>query len=396
MIVDYSRCTLNMMASILKNFGGKGIHPSLEELDSLSGEPYNHVILMVFDGLGQSFVEKYERELNLPAGTGNIPLSTVFPPTTAAAMTSLYTGDSPREHGYLGWNMWFDELEDKYINVLPGTENPSNKAYYGSPRDIYDILPLDSFMAKLRRADPDLPLYFISPRAFRESRYNGAACGPAKSVHYKKFKDMIRAAASSVRKNKQGRSYTMVYHMEPDKFIHPEGVETNHLRDFMGNLGEQLRKLIRRIEGTNTLLLVTADHGMIGMENYYIMKKGEELYSLLKRPPFPEARTLFFHVKEGEKERFRERFIELLGKDFLLMEAADFLSGGWLGPEIPGLKVNERLAKLAGDFVAVARGHRGIKVEAEGSKGSMPLFKGHHAGMTPEELEVPVLFYSTR
>jgi len=396
MIINYDKCILNMLSSVQKNFGGIGSHPSLPELDSMMAEPYDHVILMVFDGLGQSFVKAYGEVLALSGKMGNIPLHTVFPPTTAAAMTSFYTGDAPREHGYLGWSMWFPELEDRYINVLPGTESRTNRAYTGTPRDIYDILPLDPFMAKLRRGDGDMGLYFVSPRSFKESRYTLAACGPARMVPYRHFKDMIRATAASVRKSRHRRSYTMVYHMDPDKFLHPEGVETNHLKDFMTVLGEQLGKLIRRIEGTNTLLLVSADHGMIGMEDYYIMKEGEELFSLLKRPPYPEARTLFFHVKEGEKETFRRRFHEILGEDFLLMESGDFLAEGWLGPARPGLDANLRLEEMAGDFTALARGRRGIKYDAGGESGSMPLFKGHHAGMTGVEAEVPLLFYSAR
>ena len=331
MTVDYHRSTLNVLASVLANFGGKSPHPSLAELDSLMKEPYDHIIFMVFDGLGQTFVERYSKEMNLPEGVKNLPLSTVFPPTTAAAMTTLYTGNSPLEHGYLGWSLWFEELEDRYVNILPGTDSRTNRPVVGSPRDIYDIMPLHPFTRKLRDADEELSLYFVSPRAFQESRYTLAACGPAKMVPYKRFKDMIRATASSVRKSRHGRSYTMVYNVDPDKFLHPEGVDTNHLRDFMIILGEQIRKLIQRIEGTNTLLLVTADHGMTAMDSYYVLKEGEELFSLLKRPPFPESRMLSFHVKEGMKEQFRERFNRLLGEDFFSYGGGHLPEGGLAG-----------------------------------------------------------------
>ena len=396
MIFDYNRCTLNMLSSVLRNFGGRSPHSSLPELDEMTNQPYDHIILMVFDGLGQSFIEQYGSELNLPRGMGNIPLSTVFPPTTAAAMTTLYTGNSPLEHGYLGWSLWFEELEDRYINVLPGTDSRTNRPVVGSPRDIYDIMPLHSFAQKLRDADGGLPLYFISPRAFRESRYTRAACGPAKMVPYRRFKDMIRATASSVKKNRNGRSYTMVYNVEPDKFLHPEGVDTNHLRDFMIVLGEQLRKLIQRIEGSNTLLLVTADHGMTPMDDYYIIREGEELFSLLERPPFPESRMISFHVREGMKERFREKFLELLGNDFELMEGDKFLEEGWLGQDKPGLGAHGRLDRLIGDYIAIGKGRKGIKYESEKGGKSMPLFKAHHAGMTKAEMEVPLLYYSAR
>jgi hypothetical protein len=396
MTVDYQRSTLNMMSSILRNYGGESPYSTLPELDRLTEQPYDHVILMVFDGMGLSFVEKYEKELALPAGMKNIPLSTVFPPTTAAAMTSLYTGASPLEHGYLGWSLWFEELEDRYINILPGTDSRTNRAVFGSPQDIYDIMPLHPFTQKLKDVQDDLPLYFVSPRAYKESRYTQAVCGPAKMVPYRRFKDMTRATASSVKKNWDGRSYTMVYNPEPDKFIHPEGVDTNHLRDFMTILGEQLNKLVNRIEGTNTLLLVTADHGMTAMDSYFKLKEGEELFSFLERPPFPESRLLSFHVKQGMKERFRERFNELLGEDFLLLEGEAFLKEGWLGPDLPGVEAHYRLNKLIGDYIGIARGRKGIKFESKTGRKSSSLFKAHHAGMTRVEMEVPLLVYSAR
>ncbi|MDC7222654.1 MAG: alkaline phosphatase family protein [Spirochaetales bacterium] len=392
---DYSRSTLNMIASVLGNFGGTSPHPGLAELDRMTEEPYDHIILMVFDGMGQSFVERYAGELSLPDRVQNIPLSTVFPPTTAAAMTSLYTGLSPREHGYLGWSLWFEELEERYINILPGTDSRTNRAVYGSPRDIYDIMPLPSFNQKLKDLPEDLALYFISPRAYLNNRYNLAACGPAKMVPYRRFKDMIRATAASVKKNREGRSYTLVYNPEPDKFLHPQGVDTGHLRDFMTLLGEQLRKLISRIEGSNTLLLVTADHGMTDVDHYHLIHEGDELDSLLIRPPFPEARVLSFHVKEGQKGLFRERFESVMGEDFLLLEGEEFLREGWLGPDLPGTTAHGRLDKLIGDYMAIARGGKGIKYVPKGSK-TPSLFKAHHAGMTREERDVPLLVYSAR
>lgn len=391
---DYGRSTLNLMASILKNYGGDPVYQPLEDLDRLNSGGYNHVILMVFDGLGQSLISRYGNELNLPSGVDNRPMVTVFPPTTAAAMTTFYTGNSPREHAYLGWSLWFDELEGSYINVLPGTDSGTNRSYVGSPRDIYDIMPLDSFNRKLERIDPDTDLYFISPRPFRESRYNRAACGPAKAVYYRRFKDMIRAAASSVRKSRKGRSYTMVYHMEPDRFLHPEGLETGRLPDFLTLLGEQLRKLIHRIEGTNTLLLVTADHGMTRTDDYHLLREGSPLSSLLVRPPFPESRMLSFHVKPGREEEFEGLFRKEVGEGFLLMTGEEFLERAWLGPEGPGVVDNIRVKKLIGSHVAIGNGSRGIKyVPREGGKTSS-LFKAHHGGMTREEREIPLLIYS--
>ena len=49
---DYSRCGVNMMASVLRYFGTDKGHSGLPELDAiLSRRKYRNVVLMLFDGL---------------------------------------------------------------------------------------------------------------------------------------------------------------------------------------------------------------------------------------------------------------------------------------------------------------------------------------------------------
>ena len=98
---------LSLTASLLRHYGGETPHPSLPRLDALLEKGFRNVAVLLFDGMGESVLREW-----LPAdaflrrheaGT----LSSVFPPTTVAATTTLMTGLSPIEHGWLGWNLFF-------------------------------------------------------------------------------------------------------------------------------------------------------------------------------------------------------------------------------------------------------------------------------------------------
>ena len=61
-----------------------------------------------------------DRSLESVGGKGLFVKELVFPPTTVAATTTLESGLAPAEHGWLGWSMYFPEIQDK-VNVFLNT-----------------------------------------------------------------------------------------------------------------------------------------------------------------------------------------------------------------------------------------------------------------------------------
>ncbi|WP_341647326.1 alkaline phosphatase family protein [Thauera humireducens] len=60
------------------------------------------VVLLVIDGLGAHALDSFGRGSAL-AADWHVTLTSVFPSTTASAVTTLMTGASPAEHGLNGW-----------------------------------------------------------------------------------------------------------------------------------------------------------------------------------------------------------------------------------------------------------------------------------------------------
>ena len=108
---DYQNCGLNVISSIARYFGAENRHTTLPALDGLLQEkPYRKIVLFLLDGLGMDalahdcppdsfFNTHIFREL-----------SAVYPSTTTAATTSIETDYAPGEHGWLGWTLYFHEI----------------------------------------------------------------------------------------------------------------------------------------------------------------------------------------------------------------------------------------------------------------------------------------------
>ena len=107
---------------------------------------------------------------------------------------------------------------------------------------------------------------------------------------------------------------------------------------------------------------------------------------LVRRPSF-EPRTLNLFVKDEYKESFPEIFRKHFGDSFILLTRDEVLSGKLFGIG----KNHECLESMIGDYVALAVSDRSLfntHMEAQ----EMP---GGHAGLTPEEIRIPLIVIET-
>ena len=106
MLPDYAGGSLvNLMASLVEACGGTPRHTVLRNF--FASEARN-VILLIVDGLGERFLARHGAGGEL-ARRRRAAITSVFPSTTASAITTSYTGRSPLEHGLTGWFTYFGE-----------------------------------------------------------------------------------------------------------------------------------------------------------------------------------------------------------------------------------------------------------------------------------------------
>src|SRR5512143_1120880 len=114
---------VHLMASSIRAMGGDSPHRDLEGFGSGQLAGARRIIHLIVDGLG---VEQLDRHVRSGRGRAFLAarphqtISTVFPATTAAAITTLTTGASPAEHGILGWHLNLHDL-GMVSTILPAT-----------------------------------------------------------------------------------------------------------------------------------------------------------------------------------------------------------------------------------------------------------------------------------
>ena len=109
--------SVNLMQSIAESRGGNiGLYPNLGNLSTSELTQSRNVVLLVIDGLGYDYLCNKPNSFLYQHLHSKI--TTVTPPTTAAAITTFLSGLAPQQHGLTGWFTYFHEL-DQVITVLP-------------------------------------------------------------------------------------------------------------------------------------------------------------------------------------------------------------------------------------------------------------------------------------
>ena len=114
---DYEKSLVNFSATILKEFGISSEYSTLSRIDKLlKEEEYKNIVVLLYDGLGSKIIEKHLDKNSFLVKNKMFDITSTVPSTTMAATTSILSGKTPYEHGWIGWNMYFKDL-DKTITI---------------------------------------------------------------------------------------------------------------------------------------------------------------------------------------------------------------------------------------------------------------------------------------
>src|SRR3954463_6469021 len=99
---------VNLVASLVAARGGAARHRELDLMPARELSDARNVVLLIVDGLGDRYVRQRGAGGEL-ARRRRGALTSVFPSTTASAITTSYTGCTPLEHGLTGWFTYFGQ-----------------------------------------------------------------------------------------------------------------------------------------------------------------------------------------------------------------------------------------------------------------------------------------------
>ena len=379
---DYNNCLVNLANSILKRFGAETLAGTLGLADRYLEGKHKNTVLLLLDAMGVSILEKHLEEDGFfrshVAGT----YTSVYPPTTVAATTSVLSGMYPNEHGWLGWDIYFPQL-DKNVTVYRNTEQMKERegaapvTVDGKTEWTPDSLEEGQSAAEFNAGYTYIPYKNILDR-INEAGGKAYASMPFLPPYPATFDDVLARVKELC--EEPGEKFIYAYWNEPDSTMHRTGTTSEKSHNMITEIEEKVKALAERL--SDTLLIITADHSHMDGENLCILDY-PEVTDCLVRMPSIEPRTLNLFVKEECREAFPEIFRRNFGDGFLLLTREEVLSEKLFGPgeDLPGL------SGMIGDYVALATTARSIfntHYEAQ-------VMPGGHAGLTAEECRIPLI-----
>lgn len=362
---DYENGLVNLTNSILRAFGAECRHQTLPCLDETLNKGFRNVVLMLFDGMGMDALNRHMPEDGFLRRYLVKTISSVFPPTTTAALTSIETGLTPYEHGWLGWSLYFKEI-DRIVELFPNTVKDGGGAQAADYHVARKWIPHGSIEDDIERAGYGR-MDTVSP--FEGRRVS-----------------TLNALLDTVRQicGEQGRHYVYAYWNQPDAIMHDAGCRSKRTKEAIVRINQSVKALCGALH--DTLIIVTADHGHIDT-CYRFVSDHPNLMNALIRPVAIESRAAAFYVKEECKRQFPEEFAKAFGNQFLLLSRDEVVSSGLFGS---GTR-HPRFLESVGDFLAVAIGSDAIAYNRECRQ-----FVSNHAGLTEMEMDVPLILIERR
>ena len=382
--LDYNNCLVNLANSVLKRFGADTTADTLPLADKYLTKDYRNVVVLLLDAMGMSILEKHLDKDGFFRSHVAGAYSSVYPPTTVAATTSVFTGLYPNEHGWLGWDVYFPQV-GKNITVFRNTDQMVEKKDAkpeGTDSDGNPVWPWDSVITDVKAADYDVPRTYIPYKTIID-KINDAGKKAYFSMPFMppfpQDPESILARVEDLCKE-PGEKYIYAYWNEPDNTMHRTGTRSDETHEVITALEKQVEDFASRLE--DTLLIITADHGHMDSRNVCILDY-PEIMQCLERLPSIEPRTLNLYVKDEYMDTFPEIFRKNFGDEFLLLTREEVLEDKLFGIG----EDREGLEGMIGDYVALAVSELSVfntHLEAQ-------LMPGGHAGLTPEEYEIPLI-----
>ena len=351
---------------------------------------WDRVALVVVDALGWSAAERHagHRFLRRVAGQGVVArLTAQFPSTTAAHMPTLHTGRPLAETGIYEWFQYEPALDAIIAPLLFSLAGDADRETLAARLDPEALFPSATVYERLRAAG--VAVFAIHPAAITATTpsrmlLRGADVRPFASPAAALAE--LRAALAL-----PAPAYAVAYLDAVDAAGHLCGPSSCEYDEAVVAVLDGLESLAEA--GGDALLVVTADHGQVDVDperTVFVNQAWPEISEHLRRgpdgrplAPAGSARDLFLHVLSGHVDEVVARLQSMLGDRAAVRRVEDLLGEGLFGD------AGERLLARLGDVVVLPRPGETVWWYEQGRFDMH--FRGHHGGLSHDEMEIPLL-----
>lgn len=371
---NYAHSILNTITSILKYYNVETSHNSLKSLDEKLNKKYKNVVLIILDGMGEHILNKispqgYFRKKQIDC------ITSVYPSTTTAALTTYYSGKTPYETGWIAWSQYFKEY-GRAIDMLSHKESYKGESINGARINVFEkIVNYTPIFEKIEKSSLNVKAYEVMP-SYSDRRSK-------RSIQADSIEEIVENI-EMLCKNPDEK-FILAYSDNPDGLLHKYGTASQEVANFVKETELKIKEMCEKL-GEDTIVIISADHGHKEIEKAYSILDYPEIQECLILPASLESRVLAFWVKEEMKSVFEERFRNAFGDEFLLMTKDEFLNKDFLGYG----KKHPKIDDFIGNYIALSTKGSIIRLETYLAEGKN-VKKSTHCGLTKEEMEVPVI-----
>ncbi len=326
----------------------------MERLMEMQNTHGKNRLVMILDGMGVAVMHRLLDKNGYFCRHITDVETAIIPATTVAATTAYRTGKMPWETGFIGWAQYFAET-DEVIEVFRNTNLYTGEVSKMSQHT--NISPCKTVVERM--CDNGRSAYEVMP---------GFAPGG-----FATFEQWLARIVELC--NTETDAYIYAYWTEPDSSLHELGADDETVKTLLREMEQQTEFALKQIHN-ETDVLITADHGHTDIESLFI-DDVPELLGCLLHPLSLESRCVSMFIKPEYIAEFPSLFNKHFGKWFKLVTKSEF-EQHYLHAEKP--------VRFIGDFVALATDKYDLKQRPD-----TIVLKSHHAGITPDELEIPVI-----
>jgi hypothetical protein len=386
---------LNLPGSLAMWFGATGLqHPAIDipELDDLANGA-RQVICVLIDAVA---LHRFRRWLEHPGSKLSSwverglsgALTSVVPSTTSAALTTLWTGHSPAEHGILGYEIFLKEfgLIANMITHAPAAFDGRAGLLYNAGFDPETFLPVKTIGPHLQNAGVDVHAflhYSISGSGLSRMHYPAV-----KSHSFAHPSDLWIAVRDLANQRINDKRLIWVYYGGVDGLSHRHGPDSEQSEaEFHGFTETMVAEFLEKVDavvGSDTLMILLADHGQLTTrkDSHFELSDHNGLTRRLHMSPTGENRLAYLYVKPGQGSAVEEYLQRTWPSAFSVIPSSQLLEAGLFGPGTPSPMTRERL----GDLTVITHGDAYLWWAAKEN----PLI-GRHGGLSTEEMLVPLV-----
>lgn len=357
---DYNKSLNNFASSILKCFGVECGCSSLNRIDKiLREESYSNIIVLSFNGLSTSFMEKNLSNDSILLSNKAFNIISTFPANDFTSTMSFLSGKAPYEHGFINSKINFDCIE----------ENVDMSGF-----SVSDDIRFESIFDKINNS--------CKGKAY--------ALFPFGKGKYKNREDAYKTIVSLC--NNSGKKFVYAYFDNLDKVMMSTGVESIETFDEIKKIEIEIKELCDKL--VDSIVFVISEYGNIDCSE--IRFRDCSLNSYVEKVVCVEPRCSLIRVTKNRQEEFKRVFDEKFSDKFLLISYDRAIEDGLFG--IGGVdrkKVNED----EWDFIVIATDKYYLRFDGDKSgfddEGGF-LGKACHGGLTEKEMFVPIVAIKKR